>query len=147
MTGRLLLLAFGLLCSTGAVARKGKGRGARPALKGPTADKFTAAVDAAVFPAEKDQSCHARDGFDVSGDAAFVWGLSFHVRSAADCCRACSAHQKVCGRGTDSRNRPFWNSPETGERRCSGRGMCNAWVFCGGKQCFSYDVHNHTRGE
>ena len=37
---------------------------------------------------------------------------------------------------------------------CSGgrRNACNAWVFCAGdparsNRCFSYDVHNHTRGE
>ena len=41
-------------------------------------------------------SCHARDGYDLSGDAAYVWGLGFHVSSAAECCRACAAHMRLC---------------------------------------------------
>ena len=86
-------------------------------------------------------SCHARDSADLSGDAAYVWGLSFHVRSAAECCQACDSHQAACGQA-GSRGTRFWE-----QRTCGGRGACNAWVFCGSPRCFSYDVHNHTFGE
>jgi hypothetical protein len=41
---------------------------------------FRAQVDAqAALPEKEDLSCHARAGYDIAGDAAFVWGLSFHV--------------------------------------------------------------------
>lgn len=161
---RLLLTA--LIFSLGATetdARRGKGRGAKgqgrgarrdsakpPPLEGPKADAFTAAVDVQALAPGDELSCHARDGFDIAGDAAFVWGLSFHVASAAECCRACSLHQRACGsaRSAEIKHPPFWKAGEKGERRCGRRGrVCNAWIFCGGKRCFSYDVHNHSYGE
>ena len=115
-------------------------------LAGPPADAFTSAVDTgAALPVKENLSCHARDGFDISGDAAFVWGLSFHVKSASQCCRACAQHQRLCGKGEESQGKVF---TEDG-RKCTSRRSrtCNAWVFCGGPRCFSYDVHNHTFGE
>eukprot|EP00966_Prymnesium_polylepis_P207811 4813765-Prymnesium_polylepis.2 len=117
-----------------------------PQLPGPSADAFTATVDAgAKLVLEDNLSCHARDGFDLSGDAAFVWGLTFRVKSAAECCQACARHQALCGKGEESKGKAYWHDG----RRCSGRRAktCNAWVFCGGPRCFSYDVHNHSFGE
>ena len=62
-------------------------------LPGPPASAHTAEVDAAASLGE-DLSCHARAGYDLSGDAAYVWGLVFHVPTAADCCKACAAHHR-----------------------------------------------------
>lgn len=142
-------LTLVLVASDVAFAPRGRGRRMRepPApLPAPPADAFTAAVDVgAAMPVEENLSCHARDGFDISGDAAFVWGLSFHVKSASECCRACSQHQRLCGKGEESKGKVFTDDG----RRCTARRSrtCNAWVFCGGPRCFSYDVHNHTFGE
>ena len=94
-------------------------------------------------------SCHARNGRDLSGDAAYVWGMNNHVASAGTCCAMCAAHQAVCG----TQERPaleYWPG-----RRCGrGKGRCNAWVYCPGSsepgfegRCFSYDVHVHRKGE
>mmetsp|Transcript_1203 Transcript_1203/g.2774 ORF Transcript_1203/g.2774 Transcript_1203/m.2774 type:complete len:221 (+) Transcript_1203:30-692(+) len=115
-------------------------------------EQFGAQVDVEAALPEQGLSCHARDGYDLSGDAAYVWGLNFHVTSTAACCRACAAHARVCSQA-GSRGATFWTAPQA---RCSGRrNACNAWVFCAGtpstsgaeQRCFSYDVHNHTRGE
>eukprot|EP00959_Pyramimonas_sp_CCMP1952_P321690 6731496-Pyramimonas_sp.AAC.2 len=32
-----------------------------------------------------------------AGDPAFVWGMNFKVRDAAECCEACKAHARVIG--------------------------------------------------
>ena len=94
-------------------------------------------------------SCHARDGRDLSGDAAYVWGMNNLVESAGACCAMCAAHQRTCGQGTKP---PPSYMPG---RRCGrGLGRCNAWVYCAGSpepgfedRCFSYDVHVHKKGE
>jgi len=101
-------------------------------------------------------SCHAREGLDIAGDAAYVWGLSFNVASAAECCAACAAQRQTCSQ-SGSRGKPFWRASrrERTQGRCSGApGVCNAWVFCPGSdtpgaedRCFSYTIHNHTQGE
>jgi len=102
-------------------------------------------------------SCHAREGYDSAGDDAYVWGLAFNVASAAECCAACAAQRRICGKA-DARGKPFWRASrrEKTQGRCNGRvGVCNAWVFCPGSpdgtgfedRCFSYTIHNHTRGE
>ena len=36
-------------------------------------------------------SCHARDGRDLSGDAAYVWGMKNLVESAGACCAQLAA--------------------------------------------------------
>ena len=58
----------------------------------PPNESFAVMVDrAAALPEADGLSCHARDGYDISGEAALVWGLAFHVTSAAECCLACAA--------------------------------------------------------
>ena len=51
----------------------------------PPADAFSKSIDAAAAASLNagKKSCHARDGMDLSGDAAYVWGLNFHVKDAA----------------------------------------------------------------
>lgn len=136
--------------------------GRSPAVAVPkSAADFATSVDrevVALAPAGSAEhlSCHARDGFDIAGDAAYVWGLSFNVASAAECCAACAAQRQVCG-APASRGKPFWKASrrERTQARCNGApGLCNAWVFCPGSneahiadRCFSYTIHNHTRGE
>lgn len=114
----------------------------------PPADSFSASVDLAATKAlGAKKSCHARDGLDLSGDAAYVWGSTFHVASAATCCEACAAHRAICGNG--SGGKVYWDDGKH-RLRCRGnRGRCNAWVFCAAEagQCFSYDIHVHKRGE
>jgi hypothetical protein len=102
---------------------------------------------AAALPAGL--SCHARDGRDLSGDAAYVWGMNNIVGSAAECCALCAAHQQACG--TKARP-PAEYAP--GKQCGRGRGRCNAWVYCAGSstpgsedRCFSYDIHKHRKGE
>ena len=94
-------------------------------------------------------SCHARDGRDLSGDAAYVWGMNNIVGSAGECCALCAAHQQACG----TQQKPAAEYAP-GKRCGRGRGKCNAWVFCSGSsipgmedRCFSYDVHKHHKGE
>ena len=124
----------------------------------PPGESFAAMVDrAAALPEAEGLSCHARDGYDVAGDAAYVWGLGFHVDSAAECCRACAAHRRTCA-AQASQGTVFWTTtlpPTPGPRRCgNAQGVCNAWTFCPGSdvagaasRCFSYSAHNHSRGE
>lgn len=124
-------------------------------LAGVPADEFTRSVDIQAAAALNDgkKSCHARDAMDLSGDAAYVWGMSFHVADAAACCAACAAHRATCGGSGRSRGRAhnpvFYEDAAKGHRlKCGhGKGRCNAWVFCAAEQCFSYDVHVHRRGE
>ena len=129
-------------------------------VPGQPAANFSTLVDTAAGGLTKDlegYSCHAREGFDIAGDAAYVWGLSFNVESAAECCAACAAQRQLCGQA-NSRGKPFWKASrrERSQGRCSGApGVCNAWVFCPGSndikgaedRCFSYTIHNHTKGE
>ena len=122
---------------------------------------FAAKVDreaAAMTPSMKGLSCFAKEHEDIAGDAAYVWGLSFNVASAAECCAACAAQQDMCSK-QGSRGNVFWTASqrEKTRARCSGNtaGKCNAWVFCPGStetpgaedRCFSYTIHNHSKGE
>lgn len=121
---------------------------------------FAARVDhgAQSFPQGLDEglSCHAREGYDIAGDDAYVWGLGFNVESAAECCAACAAQRRHCGR-QNSRGKEFWRASRRDRTRgrCNGKpNVCNAWVFCPGgdvagatDRCFSYTIHNHTKGE
>ncbi len=118
-------------------------------------DREAAGLGGQAFAADG-LSCHARRGYDIAGDAAYVWGLAFNVASAAECCAACAAQRRTCGAPT-SRGKAFWRASRGGrtQGRCSGAGKCNAWIFCPGSddnpaakdRCFSYTIHNHTRGE
>jgi len=95
-----------------------------------------------------DATCHARDNTDYMGESAPVWGLGtpgFHLRSAAECCEACQAHAKACGKGPQSRTASWW--PARPELRCGAAPGCNLWVFCPEEQCFAFDIHVHKRGE
>ena len=109
-------------------------------------------------------SCHANDGFDIAGDAAFNWGITFHVKHAGECCAACAKHQTFCA---DPKNlgKVFWETkqlpdgptqkqPPPVKAACHRGALCNAWVFCPGDptgpatdRCFSYTIHNHSQGE
>ncbi|EOD27877.1 hypothetical protein EMIHUDRAFT_204894 [Emiliania huxleyi CCMP1516] len=110
--------------------------------------RFATQVDAqAALP--NPLSCHARDGRDLSGQAAYVWGLNNIVGSAGECCALCAAHQKHCGTQTHPAQ-----EYAPGKKCGRGRGRCNAWVFCAGSdragaedRCFSYDIHKHVKGE
>ena len=124
----------------------------------PPGEDFAAMVDrAAALPEAEGLSCHARDGYDIAGDVAFVWGLGFRVDSAAECCQACAAHRRTCA-SPASQGAVFWTTtlpPKPGPSRCGrAQGVCNAWSFCPGSdvagaasRCFSYSAHNHSRGE
>lgn len=133
---------------------------ATSAAKQPFAEKVDSdatALSSVSGSAMAGLSCHAHEGYDLAGDAAYVWGLAFNVASAAECCAACAAQRTVCGQA-NSRGKPFWRASrrERTQGRCSGApGVCNSWVFCPGSddtpgaddRCFSYTIHNHSKGE
>lgn len=101
----------------------------------------------AVIAGVSDATCHARLNTDYMGEQAPVWGLGnpgFHLKDAAECCAACQAHARVCGRA-DSRHKSWW--PARPELKCGANPGCNLWVFCPEKQCFAFDIHVHTFGE
>jgi hypothetical protein len=116
----------------------------------------------ASFEAELDRraqleaglSCHGRRGYDISGDAAFVWGLTFHVKDEVECCRACAAHRIHCAE-PDSHGKVFWRTslnypkdkPQTGRCGRARTRLCNAFVYCPAERCFSYTPHNHSLHE
>ena len=110
----------------------------------PGADAFSSSVDA-----EAGRACHARNGLDLSGDAAYVWGTGFHVENAATCCKACAAHRATCGANGSKGNPVYWDDGKHKLRCGRTRGRCNAFVFCAAAdgQCFSYDIHVHKTGE
>lgn len=94
-----------------------------------------------------DPTCHARLHTDYMGERAPVWGLGkpgFHLQSAAECCAACQAHNRVCGKPGSSA-KAWW--PSRPELRCGNNPGCNVWVYCPEKQCFAFDIHVHTQGE
>lgn len=92
-----------------------------------------------------DGTCHAHEHHDYMGDDALVWGLDFHLKDAGECCEACKAHATVCG-APDARGKSWW--PKDPQRKCNGDGRaCNLWVSCNLDRCFSFDIHNHTKGE
>ena len=93
--------------------------------------------------------CHARAHTGYSGDGAVVWGLGkpgFHLADAPTCCRACIAHNDVCGK-PGSAGKPWW--PDRPEMKC-GRDVsvaCTIWTFCPEERCFAFDIHKHEFGE
>ena len=96
-----------------------------------------------------DPTCHAKANAGYAGDGAVVWGTNFHTADAAECCRACQAHARVCGR-PDSAQRSWW--PDKPRLLCGKASGCNIWSFCPGSpevadQCFAFDIHRHARGE
>lgn len=123
-----------------------------------TADPVAAARPPPSFEEELDAkaqlgddlSCHGRRHFDLSGDAAFVWGLSFHVADEVECCQACAAHRRTCS-APDSQGKTFWTASlaRTYKAKCGKPGgkLCNAFVYCPDERCFSYTPHNHSRHE
>lgn len=127
---------------------------------------YATGVDSAARISEQ-LSCHARDGLDLAGDAAYVWGSNFLLPSAADCCSACARHAAICGaadgsgagqvyfeydwkRANGEGKRRKLRCPAVGRQK---RGGCNAWIWCSGRdspvpgQCFSFDIHVHKQGE
>ncbi|KAJ1630963.1 hypothetical protein T492DRAFT_999581 [Pavlovales sp. CCMP2436] len=114
---------------------------------------FERALDERAAPLGGDLSCHGRRGYDISGDSAFVWGLTFHVKSEVECCRACAAHRTICSLD-ESVGKPFWTNSQTPQGKAQvskcGRNparLCNAFVYCPEERCFSYTPHNHSRHE
>ena len=96
-----------------------------------------------------DRTCHAKPHAGYAGDGAVVWGLSFRLSSAAECCRACQAHARACGR-PGSAAVSWW--PDRPRLTCGRAPACTIWSFCPGSsevtnQCFAFDVHKHLRGE
>ncbi len=92
-----------------------------------------------------DELCHAHEHTGYSGDGAAVWGLSFKLRDAGECCAACKAHQKTCGvqggHGTS-----WW--PARPEMKCGPPSQaCTIWTFCPEERCFAFDIHKHGFGE
>lgn len=70
--------------------------------------------------------CHAEPHTDYDG-AAVRWGLTFHVRSAADCCQACLDQAR------DAK---------------PGQLKCNIWVYCPWEAgCYSPDIYEHKHQE
>lgn len=120
-------------------------------LAAPVADPigaFEADLDARA-QLEAGLSCHGRRGYDISGDAAFVWGLTWPVEDEVECCRACAAHRIKCAQ-PESRGTVFWRASVRGlDAKCGKPGgkLCNAFVFCPAGRCFSYTPHNHSRHE
>ncbi|KAG0615209.1 hypothetical protein M758_5G023300 [Ceratodon purpureus] len=70
--------------------------------------------------------CYPEANTDIGG-IAVRWGLTYHVSSAAECCKACSKQAAYA----------------TGRQR-----KCNVWVFCPEKDgCPSPDGYEHKFGE
>ncbi len=97
-------------------------------------------------PVVADQTCHAKEHAGYAGDGAVVWGMSFHVSDAAECCRACRAHHDACS-VPGSEGKRWW--PARPEMRCGAHveRACRIWTFCPEQRCFAFDIHVHTFGE
>lgn len=96
-----------------------------------------------------DPRCHAAVHTGYAGDGAVVWGLGkpgFHLPDAASCCRACMAHNEICG-APNARGKSWW--PERPEMHCGGdRSVaCTIWTWCPEERCFAFDIHKHEFGE
>ncbi|KAK3264525.1 hypothetical protein CYMTET_26742 [Cymbomonas tetramitiformis] len=105
--------------------------------------------------AEMDADCHGEAHAGYEGHA-FTWGMSFKTASAAECCAACKAHQKICGDQDDPSpvSKTFFHaSSMAGSTNCGGGTgppayqSCNVFIFCPEPLCWANDVHNHTFGE
>lgn len=105
-----------------------------------------AALSAPRATTTLDARCHAREHTGYAGDGAAVWGLSFKLKDAGECCDACKAHAAVCG-SPDGAGKSWW--PERPEMKC-GRDVkkaCTIWTFCPVDRCFAFDIHKHGFGE
>ena len=103
----------------------------------------SASEHAATDPA-MDATCHAHLNTGFAGDRAVVWGMTFKVASAAECCAACQTHAAACSKkGAGATH--WW--PARPEMTCGGNPPCNIWTFCPEEQCFAFDIHKHLRGE
>ena len=96
-----------------------------------------------------DPRCHAAEHTGYAGDGAVVWGLGkpgFHLKDAATCCRACMAHNEICGK-PNARGSKWW--PERPDMHCGGDPTvaCTIWTFCPEERCFAFDIHKHEFGE
>ena len=96
-----------------------------------------------------DPRCHAAPNTGYAGDGAVVWGLGkpgFHLPDAASCCRACMAHNEICG-AENARGKSWW--PTRPEMHCGGdRSVaCTIWTWCPLERCFAFDIHKHEFGE
>ena len=71
--------------------------------------------------------------------------LKSHALHHRGTCRTCAL--------PETQGTPFWKPTISGEGICGGHlrhgqpVVCNTWVYCGEQQCFSFDIHNHSRGE
>lgn len=113
-----------------------------------------AAEAAEDLKSDYSRACNPVPNAGFSG-GAFTWGITFRVESAAECCSACQAHQRVCGPNSIGQvyHTRIWQGaasaarclpmPGTKELRTT----CNVWSFCGEERCWSSDKWNHTRGE
>jgi len=106
----------------------------------------SAVVDAvpsstAAAAAAGDPTCHTAEHTGYSGDRAVVWGLGkpgFHLKDAAECCKACQAHAATCSqKGAHAKS--WW--PSRPEMTCGGNPPCNVWTFCPVERCFAFDIH------
>ena len=96
-----------------------------------------------------DPTCHTADHRGYAGDGAAVWGMSFKLTSAAECCAACKVHAAVCGE-PQNEGKPWWPSrPDLlcHKLRPKAPHVCQIWTYCPEEQCFAFDIHKHTRGE
>jgi hypothetical protein len=89
-------------------------------------------------------TCHSHLNTGFSGDRAVVWGMTFKVASAAECCAACQAHAAACSK-KNAGGTHWW--PARPEMTCGGNPACNIWTFCPEEQCFAFDIHKHLKGE
>jgi hypothetical protein len=96
----------------------------------PPGGEFASSVDARAASLGQGLSCNARDGLDLAGDAAYVWGANFHVASASQCCEACAAHAAACGPGEDPK-RSYWDDSGRQLRCGRSRGKCNVRATTG----------------
>ena len=94
-----------------------------------------------------DPTCHTALHTGYSGDGARVWGLGkpgFHLKSAAECCKACQSHAATCSQPGSEHN-SWW--PDRPELKCGRGAACNIWTFCPVERCFAFDIHKHEFGE
>ena len=106
----------------------------------PSVDNLTDVADA---------RCHAAPNTGYAGDGAVVWGLGkpgFHLPTASECCKACTAHNEICG-AENARGKSWW--PARPEMHCGGdRSVaCTIWTWCPVERCFAFDIHKHEFGE
>ena len=78
-----------------------------------------------------------------------MWGLGkpgFHLPDAATCCKACQAHNAVCGQ-PNARGKSWW--PSRPEMHCGSdvSVACTIWTWCPEERCFAFDIHKHEFGE